>query len=187
MTPLSHTVWEHWIDSKNNDPAVDEGDMWLRSDGDVLERGKQRHPETGAEFVYEELWHDLDIIPLGKKQNRSSVVMRVDDAENSVRGMVVKIGGWCQGILKSGDDLTVERWERKVTTDDQAVAPDDIDDGRTHNNWIRTFRCGSGALPCRYICSNTSGKIGMHTTERYHTDGDRNRFSEWKVLEEYYW
>lgn len=187
MSLLSHTVWDHWIDSKSNNPGVDEGDMWLQEDGDVLERGKQKNPDTGEETTYEELWHDLEVIPLGDKRNRSSVVMRTDDQQKDVRGMAVKIGGWCQGILKTRNDLTVERWERKPTDDGESLVYDDNEEGRTRNDWIRTFRCGQGALPCRYMCSNTSGKLGMETVERSYLDDDRNQFNGWRVLEEYYW
>ena len=181
----SHSVWDHWIDSKSSNPAVDEGDLWTQDDGDVLERGKQKHPETGEETEYEELWHDLDVIPLGRKGNRSSVVMRADAPEEHVRGLAIKIGSWCQAILKVGDELTIERWEHRIeggTTD-----PADRDPGITRNNWIRTFKVGKGTLPCKYMCSNTLGKIGLNTIQKYQTGESWESETEWRVLEEYYW
>jgi len=206
MIKLSHTVWDHWIDSKSNDPGIDEGDMWVQEDGDVLERGKQKHPETGGETEYEELWHDLEVSPLGKKQNRSSMVLRAHKPERKVRGLVVKIGGWCQGMLKTGDDLTVERWERKPATpsDGEAVVEEGRQEERTHNDWVRTFRVGKGTLPCMYVCSHTGGKLGLDTVLRHRSPDPRrtqdwwahpreqaleedDAQDDWKVVEEYYW
>ena len=185
---ISHTVWEHWIDSKSNSPGVDEGDMLVQENEDVLERGKQRHPDTGEETEYEELWHDLEVIPLGKKRNRSSLVMKANDPERSVRGLAVKIGGWCQAILKVNDDLTIERWERRpVKSSDGSASTDEALQERTRNDWVRTFRLGKGTLPCEFMCSNTLGKIGLNTAQRYQTDEDWASETEWKVLEEYYW
>ena len=87
--------------------------MWLQDNGDVLERGKQKHRVSGAEVEYEELWGDLDIDTIRRKQNRSSIALRADDREKNARGMIVKVGGWCQGIMKIGDKVTIERWQRE--------------------------------------------------------------------------
>ena len=189
MVKLSHTVWDHWIDSKSDNPDPDEGDMWVRKDGDVLERGKQTHPVTGEETEYEELWHDLEVDAMGKKQNRNSLVLRADNPERDVRGMAVKVGGWCQAITKAGGALTVERWERKATdsTGDEAQPEASKAEERTRNGWVRTFRVGKGTLPCEYMCSHTSGKIGLNTTLSYQTDEEWTSATDWKVLEEYYW
>lgn len=199
MIKLSHTVWDHWIDSRSNDPGIDEGDMWLQEDGDVLERGKSKDAVTGQETEYEELWHDLEVVRLGKKHNRSSLVLRADDPERNLRGMAVKVGGWCQAILKVGDALTIERWERKpaASTINQTLDEDDKHDKRTRNDWVRTFRVGEGKLPCGYMCSNTDGKIELNGVLRYiantnefsfyKTPNEDDRETGWKVLEEYYW
>ena len=189
MIKLSHTVWDHWIDSKSDNPEVDEGDMWMQKNGDVLERGKQKDPETGEEVEYEELWHDLEVIPLGKKQNRSSLVIRVENAEKGVKGLAVKIGGFCQAILRSKDDITIERWEHKPADFFQGKAPvrGRGSHERTHNDWIRTFRVGGGKLPCEYMVANTDGKIGLNTVFGERTDRSWTTELEWKVVEEYYW
>ena len=55
--------------------------MLVQEDGDVVERGMQKHPLTGQDTEYEELWHDLEVEAFGKKQNRSTLVMRVEDTE----------------------------------------------------------------------------------------------------------
>lgn len=189
LIKLSHTIWDHWIDSKSDDPGVDEGDMWIQKDGNVLECGKQVHPDTGEEIEYEELWHDLEVTSFGKKQNRSSLVMRADDPVKGARGMAVKIGGFCQGILKTRNGLTVERWEHKSADIFQIEAAGHGGEykGRTHNDWSRTFKVGEGKLPCEYMCTNTDGKIGLNTVLGDRIDNTWTPETEWKVVEEYYW
>lgn len=180
---LSHTIWDHWIDSRSNNPDSDEGDMWVQPNGDILEKGKNKDPVTGQETEYEELWRDLHVEAFGKKDNRSSLVIRADDPERNAKGMAIKIGGWCEGILKMENELTVERWEWRQTdgTSDVAFTEASKGDGRTPNDWVRTFRIGKGALPCKDMCSRTIGKFGLNTVLKSTTD------IEWKVAEEYYW
>lgn len=180
---LSHTVWDHWIDSRSNTPGSDEGDMWVQPNGDILEKGKSSDPVTGEEIEYEELWHDLHVEAFGKKDNRSSLVMKAHEPERNIRGMAIKIGGWCEGILKVEDELTVERWEWKPTECDSNVACTESskEEERTRNDWIRTIKIGQGTLPCKEICSRSYGKFGLNAVLKSTTDID------WKVAEEYYW
>lgn len=198
-TKLSHTVWEHWIDSKSDSPAVDEGDMSVQENGDVLERGKSTDAATGLVYEYEELWHDLEAVPLGKKHNRSSLVLMAEDPERNLKGMAVKIGGWCQAIVKVEGALTVERWELKpaASTDTEDQDKERKHEIRTRNDWVRTFKMGAEPLPCEYMCSNTDGKIGLNGILRYWPK--QNKFTnhmrstedtmgvpDWKIIEEYY-
>ena len=186
MLQLSHTVWDHWIDSKSNNPGPDEGDMLVQEDGDIVERGMQKHPMTGEDVEYEELWHDLEVEAFGKKGNRSSLVMRVEAPEHNVRGMAIKIGGFCQGILKAEDALTIERWEWKADTSEggreAGSASNSSQEGQTRNGWLRTFKFGERNLPCKTMCGHTSGKFGLNATKIDFKDE-----LGWKVLEEYYW
>lgn len=192
MIQLSHTTWDHWIDSKSNDPDKDEGDMFVQKNGDVLERGKNANPETGEETEYEELWHDLEVESMGRKHNHSSVVMKAENPEQSLKGMVVKVGGWCQGIMKVGDEMTVERWEHKLgsVTDDEReairISGWQTEKGKTSNDWIRTFRCGTGYLPCKDVVEETTGKLGLNHVIKDHPDYWKTE-TEWRVLEEYHW
>lgn len=133
-----HSVWEHWIDSKSDNPQPDEGDMWPQNNGDVLERGTQVHPVTGLQTVYEELWGDLQVEKVGEEKDRVSIVLKVEDDEAATRGMVVRVGDWCQAILKSRGALTIERWRWIKTT----------------NNWERLVKIGSGDLPCAIACNS---------------------------------
>ena len=157
-----HSVWEHWIDSKSDDPKPDEGDMWAQTNGDVLERGTQTHPVSGLQTTYEELWGDLEIELVGGGEKRISVVLKVEDKETNTRGMIVRVGGWCQGIMKSGGALNIERWKWMEPKKD----------------WERTVKIGSGDLPCAVTFD------GQNVSEKGTTASGS---LEWKVIERFSW
>ena len=163
--------------------------MWVQPNGDVLEKGSNSDPVTGEKSEYEELWRDLEVEAFGKKHNRSSLVMRADEAEKNLSGMAIKIGGWCEGIMKVENELTVERWEWKPTDCAINVSTTEAskEKGQTRNDWIRTFRTGQGSLPCKMMCSRTEGKFGLSTVLKCSTDDDWKNEIEWKMVEEYYW
>jgi len=163
----SHSVWEHWIDSKSDDPAPDEGDMYLQDNGDVLEKGTQKHPETGEEVGYEELWTELEVDVIPEEGGKYSTVLK-HESENS-RGMVVRVGGWCQGVLKEGGQLTVERWRWASQENDPHQGP---------GYWKRIVRIGEGEMPSPML-------------ERGGEDGDemvvKSGELRWEVVEDYRW
>ena len=105
-----HTVWCHAIDSQTSHPEKDEGDMYEQEDGDVLECGQNVDAKTGEIKKYEELWHDVGVEHVGQDKDYVSIVMMAADESRDTKGMIVRVGGWCQGILKVGKDTTVERW-----------------------------------------------------------------------------
>lgn len=180
----SHTVWTHWIDSKTDSPESDEGDMTVQDDGTVLEQGENTDSITGDKTKYEELWQDLPVDAIGKKQNRSTLVVRAEDTERKVRGLVVKVGGWCQGLMRSGNSLTVERWERMSEPEIETTQAER--ETRTRNNWARTFKLGTEDLPCKHIVEQTTGKFGLNAPLRFGDLRDDDRL-EWRVIEEYYY
>ena len=182
----SHTVWDHWIDSKGGEGGSDEGDMTLLEDGNVLEEGVNKLPD-GTEQKYEELWKDLPVDPLGKKHNRHSIVLRAENEDQVLKGLVIKIGAWCQGILKKDGQLTVERWQLKPKSEDEHGRDSgaEVEEStRTRNDWVRVFKVGTEVLACKDVCENTAGKLGMNASKFY---GERENKIEWKVIEEYYW
>ena len=175
-----HCVWDHWIDSKSDSPDVDEGDMLPQNDGTVLEQGSMRDPATGQLVQYEELWEDLDVDPIGSKGKRSSIVVKTEDSGAGTRGLVIKVGGFCQGILKHDGAFTVERWKKESPSASPEHAAS-VEATRTRNDWIRIFRTGQGVLPCEAICSRTDGKFGSNIILK-----DEQEIS-WRVVEEYYY
>ncbi|KAL9610405.1 MAG: hypothetical protein Q9167_004888 [Letrouitia subvulpina] len=129
--------WSHWIDSKTQEPEVDQGEMITLDNGDVLERGTNVDAVSGEETVYEELWRDLEITAVGAEDGCVCAVFRVDDEEKNARGLFVRVGGWCQSILKIGTEMTVERWEW-VARQSEPV----------HGDWARIVHVGLEDLLC---------------------------------------
>ncbi|KAL9009370.1 MAG: hypothetical protein Q9173_005595 [Seirophora scorigena] len=137
------STWHHWIDSQTDDPALDRGEMITQDDGDVLEKGTTVDPDTGEEESYEELWTDLPLASgSASEHSRICVVLRAEEVEKGMRGMVIRIGGWCQGIMKKNGAVSVERRQR-------------VEHGETNNQDSKqnstTLRTGPDALPCKHI------------------------------------
>ncbi|KAI9732598.1 MAG: hypothetical protein M1834_003934 [Cirrosporium novae-zelandiae] len=135
-----HGVWTHWVDSNSDMPGKDEGDMSTQLDGDTLEKGQMVNPTTGLLTKYEELWHDLEVSPVGMEKYRISAVLRLEDEGKGAQGMIVRVGQWCQGILKVGSDVTVERW----SWTDSA-------------HWEKLVKIGDNPLPCEATFSPLEG------------------------------
>lgn len=119
-----HARWEHWIDSRTDAAAAaDEADMvTLGPDNVVLEKGAMVNPQTGRVAPYEEIWEDEDV-PGGQGR---VVVLRWEDradaggpgdddggggSSSRDRGLAIRLGRYCQGIVKVGGRVAVERWE----------------------------------------------------------------------------
>ena len=142
--PTSHSEWVHWVDSKTDQPATDEGDMFPLPDGvHTLECGRMVNPDTGLLTEYEELWTDDEVEATeGKGEgegDRWSVVLSLDDKASGAKGMVVRVGQWCQGIIKVQDEVCVERWQWGLDN-----AQGDVVEG----DWKRVARLGRLFMPC---------------------------------------
>lgn len=109
----------------------------------TLEFGTGINPRTGSKWAYEEFWTDLpiEVTPAANDPDppKWSVVLRLDAPEHAVRGMVVRLGRWCQGIVMLGDYVSVERWEWKTRGEGEEEKMGD---------WERTVRIGDQFLPC---------------------------------------
>lgn len=164
----SHSIWEHWIDSKTDEPPIDEGDLWLQPNGDVLECGTQLHPVTGVKYSYEELWGDIEIKTVKDEEKRVSLVLKVDDRDRNARGLVVRVGQYCQGILQVRNQFTLERWEWM----DLAAG------AKPQGQWRRKFRIGESSLPCDQA-TNIESFCNGSTIQSGGLD--------WRVMEDYRW
>ncbi|CAK7231242.1 hypothetical protein SEUCBS140593_007860 [Sporothrix eucalyptigena] len=136
---VSDCVWRHWVDSRHEDAdtQVDRGRNTDQADGSVLETGAMVNPATGHIQNYEEVWQDTDV-----PADSRCVVLQHEAGPD--RGLTIVLGGYCQGILRAKDGVTVERWEQ--TTD---------------RSWKRVYRSGAGQLPCGQLVSDLAlGKKG---------------------------
>ena len=100
-----HTVWSHWVDSATADPesVKDEGDMIRLESGDAVERGQMINPKTGKMESYEESWADI-------KPSGPLIGWVVKTREEGARGMAIRIGGFAQGIMRTGTEVGIKRW-----------------------------------------------------------------------------
>ncbi|UNI15939.1 hypothetical protein JDV02_002423 [Purpureocillium takamizusanense] len=118
----THGKWRHWIDSttREADGVVDEGDMITQPDGTTLETGSMVNPATGLVTAYEEVWEDEEpVVPSFSRAGSSTsaisppllcVVLEMDQQGQGGQGMVVRLGRWCQGFVRAGEDIALERW-----------------------------------------------------------------------------
>ncbi|KAI1337845.1 hypothetical protein F5Y15DRAFT_425547 [Xylariaceae sp. FL0016] len=132
---VRHNTWRHFVSSRTREPdlCADEGDMYPQPDGTTLELGRMVNPATGKETDYEEVWTDVDaegISDDGGQQKPRQVVLEIRRDESEERGMVVCLGRFCQGVVRSGDLFALERW--------QWIGGD----------WKQQYRSGSLWLPC---------------------------------------
>lgn len=112
-----HGEWIHDIDSHTTEPESDSGVSSPHPTlPDVsLERGTMRHPGSGEMREYEEAWKHLDVLPVGPgggvhEGQRVSVFLETGQAGDRRRGMVCRVGQFVQGIVRDGDDVSVQRW-----------------------------------------------------------------------------
>ena len=150
---VTHSTWTHWLDSRfpvgHKNIPVDEGDMYPIAPGLTLEHGHGYHPALGAVKTHEEMWRDIDAVSTNEKGSMVCVVMRCQADHAGVRGVVVRLGQYCQGILMWGDKVTVERWEWENGEGKTGKEKVGVNGGKSEiEKWNRTVRVGDGFLPC---------------------------------------
>lgn len=141
--------------------------MYPLSPTHTLEVGDMWHPDIGEHKGHEEMWRDEDILPvtmlsthlpdstkettttnttLATTGRKDCIVLRLHSPTNSVRGVVIRVGQYIQGIVMKGRYSSVERWEWKDT-----------------EGWKRTARIGDQFLPCmvtaREDVLNVGGRV----------------------------
>ena len=157
----AHTVWCHGIDSQNLEMERDEGDMYEQEDGDILECGETVDAQTGEVKKYEELWHDVGLHLVGQETEHLSIMLKTENKDLNARGMILRVGNWCQGILKVGEDTTVERWQ---------WSPQD--------GWERLAKLGQKSLVCPATFDRGSLQMGKVI---------KDHDLDWQVFEFYSW
>ncbi|KAL2165834.1 hypothetical protein VTG60DRAFT_3739 [Thermothelomyces hinnuleus] len=144
---VRHCRWKHWIDSRTADcdGVADEGDVFDNpSDpGLELERGRMVNPATGVKTDYEEAWRSepIERVPGPTEGGAvSCLALRMADEDDGTggrgsagrvrRGLLVRLGQYCQAFARDGDSITVERlkwdagqqrWVTQVRIGDQAL------------------------------------------------------------------
>ncbi|OJT12843.1 hypothetical protein TRAPUB_10678 [Trametes pubescens] len=108
----THGTWTHEISSSpaHPDDETDEGTMEPHTSlPDVeIERGSMAHLDTGEVREYEEAWRAVPVLP--DASGRRVAVLLEMRREDGKRGAVVRVGQYCQGIVRDGGDISVQRW-----------------------------------------------------------------------------
>lgn len=107
---------------------------------------------------YEELWRDLPPQKLTHEPGALSFVLKAENKVLGTRGLIIRVGSWCQGVIRSGADIGVERWRfggvpllggGEGALLDGAIGR--VDEGLTKNMWERVVKIGEMSLPCQ-VC-----------------------------------
>lgn len=134
--PILHSKWEHWLDSSTDGPVSDEGDMYPQADGiHTLETGVMVNPATGIMTAYEENWADVAVQAIEVGRPRSAVVLVSEDLDRKTKGMIIRVGQFCQGLIKVDGEVSLERWMWKR-------------EAHGKGEWTRVARLGRLFLPC---------------------------------------
>ena len=117
------------------------------------------NPATGQMTQYEESWKDIAPKPIRDKDRSTKmcVVLRLHDDEHKARGMVVRVGQYCQGFVRVGEKMALESWAWTEA-----------------GKWQRLTRMGDLFMPCAPAMENDRLKLGGEV-----------KFGEyvWKVVE----
>lgn len=99
------------------------------------------NPATGIDTEYEEVWDDVPVeLPdQGNKKSATCLSFLTEDAEKETKGCIMKLGYWCQGVLRVGKDISVERWKF-------------IDD--EDKSWVLVARVGKNSIGCEIAFGN---------------------------------
>jgi hypothetical protein len=150
--------------------------MFPISDRLTLEVGNMYQPSLDCVKSHEEMWLDPVVGCVDADGKKRCVVLRLRDDERHLRGVVVRVGQFCQGIVMRGDECTVERWEfasdaegggevarlcREVEREEKEVVED-----AGERKWRRTARIGDLFLPCaatwRTEALSVGGNVQFH-------------------------
>ncbi|KAI4862720.1 hypothetical protein F4820DRAFT_14791 [Hypoxylon rubiginosum] len=128
-----HATWEHAIDSSGSFDT-DGADLLLLANGARMEVGSM--VIHGKMQMFKEYW----VTPTSGSTERPCIVVELEDSgADGAKGMAIRIGDYCQGILQHGDEFWFERWE--------------LQDGECKCKWTKDARSNTptsdmGILPC---------------------------------------
>ncbi|KAH0542852.1 hypothetical protein FGG08_002807 [Glutinoglossum americanum] len=180
-----HSEWSHEVDSRSDNPDKDEGDLIPQRDGSILEIGRMVNPSTGEMTDYEEVWEDLEVEVTGGDTHRICIVVGTVDDVRGIRGKIVRVGQWCQGILKVGAVTSVERWHWAPRSSDTSTASKGEQSNGSGGDWERVVKTGGAYIPCSLTFMSGTHLNGVPATEE--NDELKAGDTTWKVVEKYVW
>lgn len=111
----------------DHDPP-DEGSFSTLPNGDVLERGEMRRPETGDITPYEERWRRL---PLTRDEDAPVPAVMLESTDAGDKAFLGRVGDFEVAIAQRGEQIQARvgrlhgtTWETSMATVDGAGLPD---------------------------------------------------------------
>ena len=179
MITIKQCTWTHWVDSRgpvsihtHSDSKTALGaqspaspatpDDWIDTgtihptdkENEFLEKGRMLN-EKGIMQDMEELWRDFTPQRLPGEAKALSIALTAENKVLGSKGMVIRIGGWCQGIIRaSNGEIGIERWRFSSggLLDGLVKRYDDSASPQQEGKWHKIFKLGKMSLPCESAC-----------------------------------
>ncbi|GME25565.1 uncharacterized protein LTHEOB_5372 [Neofusicoccum parvum] len=167
--------WNHVVDSRcawGASPRPDEGCMFPvagRPEACLEMGAMEKVSGSGVVVAYQELWVTVDARQVGNERGRQGMVLSLSIPDEKARGIVVRVGQFCQGLLMIDHEITLERWE-------YCAGPRSPGGG-----WQRVAKLGGRFLPCQWTFEGGRAEgveVGNTLVDE--------KF-EWKVEEKFAW
>jgi hypothetical protein len=157
---VTYSKWTQFVDSRfpvgSTDIPIDEGLMYPIDAQRTLEHGHMYHPSAKGVRTHEEMWVDPPVGSTSNDGKKRCVVLRLQNDGVGVRGVVVRLGKWCQGVVKMRNEgVTVERWEWTGPADGKSGSG--VEEAE---QWHRIARIGDQMLPCAVTFRHEVLKVG---------------------------
>ncbi|KAF2658011.1 hypothetical protein K491DRAFT_690565 [Lophiostoma macrostomum CBS 122681] len=129
-----------------------------------------------VQMHHEEMWRDVPLLACWPETKKQCVVLRVEAAVPAsttssasssttnpdpssasptpatipIRGLIIRLGQYIQGFLKSGSSNTIERWEftERIERHDRPEVKESEMERVVGGDWVRVARIGDAFLPC---------------------------------------
>lgn len=138
------------------------------SDFKFLRSGEYFDPLICSYVDIKDTWHPISPLNTVLENHKWNIVLELDESIKNAKGLIVRVGHYCQGVLKIGDAVTVERWrfihkQSKHTTQNlstKSASPAATEKSEPEpafeGDWTRELRLGDHFLPCA-IAFRTAG------------------------------
>ena len=179
LVRIKQCTWTHWVDSRgpvskqtHSDSKATSGvqspsslvtpDDWADTgniyptdkQNEFLEKGRMMN-DKGVLQDMEELWRDFTPQRLPGEAKAMSIVLKAENKVLGVKGMVIRVGGWGQGIIRSSNgEIGIERWRfgSGGFIDGMVKRYDDSAAQQQPGKWQKIFKLGKMSLPCESAC-----------------------------------
>lgn len=90
--------------------VIEAGEGGIKQADEVVEKGKEKIASGDRVDGGNDKGGDGKGGSDGERKKRCIVLTLSDDKRDDIRGMAIRLGQFCQGVLRSGDYFAIERW-----------------------------------------------------------------------------